>query len=105
MAHPIVPSVGRKVWFYYDATQDRPFDATIIAVDGDKPDSRVTVYVIDDGGSVSVHKGLTAGDDKTRGVHYRWMPYQQDQAAKAAAAEAAEPAAKPNKSLPPPIAA
>lgn len=84
----ITPTVGRKVWFYGSAEQLQPFDATVIAVreegDNSGPDSLCNLYVINDGGSVEVHKDVKVHESGSPEFFpcYRWMPYQQQQAAK-----------------------
>lgn len=90
---PITPTVGRKVWFYADNQQTEPWDATVIKViskqhedgafDPDGPDTPVNLNVINpDTGVQSLVTGVSVGDESTTGSHYRWMPYQQAQAAK-----------------------
>ncbi len=86
----ITPTVGRKVWFYGTPEQVAPFDATVIAVreEGDAvgPDSLCNLYVINDGGSVEVHKDVQVHDADAPEFYpcYRWMLYQQAQAQKSA---------------------
>lgn len=86
MSLTITPTVGRKVWFYRDDKQVEPFDATVIKVHADEgaadPNVPCTLYVIDDGGSVEVHKGVEASEVPIAEPHFRWMPYQQKQAEK-----------------------
>ena len=90
---PITPTVGRKVWFYADNQQTEPWDATVIKIisrqheDGtfgpDGPDTPVNLSVINpDTGVQSLVTGVFVGDESTTDSHYRWMPYQQAQAAK-----------------------
>lgn len=88
----IIPSVGRKVWFYRNTSQQDPFDATVISVHDTEPHAGtpVNLYVIDPGGSVEVHKGIVVGQDGDDFPHYRWMPYQQTQQAEADAEAAAK---------------
>jgi hypothetical protein len=82
----ITPTVGRKVWFYVSPSQLQPIDATVVKVIGDGPDAAVNLDTIDpDTGEHHFWSGLVVGDETTRVPHYRWMPYQQGQAAKAAA--------------------
>lgn len=90
MATPIIPTVGRKVWFYGSAGQLVPYDATVIAVreydDARGPDALCNLYVINDGGSVEVHKDVQCHVEGAPEFFpcYRWMPYQQAQAEKTA---------------------
>ena len=92
---PITPTVGCKVWFYADSQQTEPWDATVIKVchkqheDGsfvpDGPETPVNLNVINpDTGVQSLVTTVSVGDESTTTSHYRWMPYQQTQAAKAA---------------------
>lgn len=98
----ITPTVGRKVWYFTCGAQAQPMDATVIKVLGDGPTAPVNLNVIDpDTGGHTFQPGIVVGDESTEGEHYRWMPYQQGQAAKHAAADpvkadktAAKPAAK-----------
>lgn len=103
---PITPTVGRKVWFYADNSQAEPWDATVIKVvhkqaeDGsfapDDENTPVNLNVINpDTGVQSLVTGVSVGDETTTTSHYRWMPYQQTQAAKAAEPPAPAPAPKP----------
>lgn len=79
----IVPTVGRKVWFYESAAQLEPMDATIIRTFSDTPTAYVNLDVVDP--DTGVHRCCTSvqvGDESTKYRHYRWMPYQMGQAAK-----------------------
>lgn len=79
----ITPTVGRKVWYFASALQAAPFDATVIKVVGEGPNAPVNLDVIDpDTGVHIMQPGIVVGDESTEGEHYRWMPYQQSQAAK-----------------------
>lgn len=81
----IIPSVGRKVWFFRNDTQRDPIDATIIKVEGPGTQSAVNLLVVDpDSGETSIERRVLVGDDKTDIPHYRWMPYQIGQAKTAA---------------------
>lgn len=83
----ITPTVGRKVWFFADELQPEPMDATIIKVHGAGPHADVNLDVIDpDDGTHLLVSDVSVGDERTQVPHYRWMPYQQAQAAKAEAA-------------------
>lgn len=92
MPTPIVPTVGRKVWFYKNAQQVEPIDATVIKVHA--PDSEATPHTAvnlatfdpDTGDlgfvqSVAFHERT---DPPFQNPHYSWMPYQAKQADKAA---------------------
>jgi hypothetical protein len=85
----IIPTVGRKVWFYGTPEQAEPFDATVIAVREDGlasgPDAFCNLYVINDGGSVEVHKNVQVHELGAPEFFpcFRWMPYQKQQAEKA----------------------
>jgi hypothetical protein len=83
----IVPTVGRKVWFYNSQDQTDPIDATVIKVWAPpahaKPDMCVNLLVVDpDTGATRCEHSVQVGDEKTAGRHYRWMPYQRLVAAK-----------------------
>lgn len=91
----ITPTVGRKVWYFTHGAQAEPIDATVIKVHDDEgdgstpvgktPQSRVNLLAIHpDTGAATFQPGVPVGDESTEGEHYRWMPYQQGQAAKAA---------------------
>lgn len=87
MSTPIVPTVGRKVWFYNSNQQQQPYDATVIATDfeGDKwagtATAIVRLFVIDPNGLTRT-VDVQLGDETTEDQHYRWMPYQVAQAQK-----------------------
>jgi hypothetical protein len=99
---PIIPTVGRKVWFFENASQVEPWDATVIKVchqytPADESGSPTYIQVADcpttpvnllvthpDLGVQSLVTNVTAGDSGSPYQHYRWMPYQQAQAAKSA---------------------
>jgi hypothetical protein len=86
----IVPTVGRKVWYFKSPAQVDPWDATVIGVCGDAPDAAVSLFVISPTGNTFTVHGLTVGDGGSAGQHYRWMPYQKEQAARAEAVKPAE---------------
>lgn len=79
----ITPTVGRKVWFYYDNNQVEPLDATIIKVVNSGPAALVNLDAVN---PINGHHFFVAavrvGDESTTEPHYRWMPYQMGQAAK-----------------------
>lgn len=81
----IVPSVGRKVWYYEDASQSEPIDGTIVRLmPSDQPphaDSLVNVYIVEPGGNTRLIPMISVGDESTNVPHYRWMPYQLAEAA------------------------
>jgi hypothetical protein len=93
----IVPSVGRKVWFYAYEGQLEPADATVIKVmpppgKEPAPDTPVNLLVVNpDSGETRLEAYVHAGSEQSFGRHYRWMPYQKGQAAKAEAAAAHHP--------------
>lgn len=77
----IVPTVGRKVWFYNDPLQVEPLDATIVRVFGNTPDACVNLHVKAANTANSwVETSVQVGDMNSLGRHYRWMPYQQAKA-------------------------
>jgi len=83
----IIPTVGRKVYYYADESQAAPIDATIIKVHGtpasSTPYTSVNLRVTDPDTAVSrLEASVQAGDEHTDGRHYRWMKYQLGQAAK-----------------------
>lgn len=81
----ITPTVGRKVWYYTHGGQAEPIDATVVKVNGEGPKAPVNLDVIDpDTGAHTFQANISVGDESTEGEHYRWMPYQQGQAAKQA---------------------
>ncbi len=76
----ITPSVGRKVWFYKNANQAEPWDATVIAINSDEgPQSEVTLFVVSPIGRTFTSR-CRVSDDPIDQPHYRWMPYQKWQA-------------------------
>lgn len=84
----IIPTVGRRVWFYRDQFQLEPIDAGIIKVHDTSetlgPLTPVNLDVCDpDTGHHSIERFVQPGDESTTMPHYRWMPYQKGQAAKA----------------------
>lgn len=85
----IIPTVGRKVYFFANDTQEEPHDATIIKVHAKKehatPTTAVNLLVINpDTGEVSLHTSVVAHDEPQPFQHYRWMDYQKQQAKKSA---------------------
>lgn len=73
----IVPTVGRKVWFYMDSLQQEPLDATIVRVFGDTPEACVNLHVRAANSSHTIFESsVRVGDINTPHRHYRWMPYQ-----------------------------
>ena len=83
----ITPTVGRKVWYYTSGEQPEPLDATVIKVLGAGPDAPCNLDVINpDTGGHTFQPNVQVGDENTDGEHFRWMPYQQAQAAKTEAA-------------------
>ena len=87
MSLTITPTVSRKVWFYENASQSQPMDATIIKVHGD-PDSgelgplslvNLSVRQPDSGTHRFIH-AVQASEEPVDAPHYRWMPYQTGQA-------------------------
>ena len=86
----ITPSVGRKVWYFENAAQTEPIDGTIVKVfpneDGSvDPDSLVNVFIVEPGGNTRLIPAIRCQVEGYTAPHYRWMPYQLGQAAKAAA--------------------
>lgn len=85
MSTPITPTVGRKVWFYTNHLQAEPIDATVIKVHGTGPQAAVNLDVVDpDTGAHRCVTSIAVGDENTSIPHFRWMPYQQGQAKRAA---------------------
>jgi len=83
----ITPTVGRKVYFYADDTQVDPHDATVIKVHAPAYQASaftpVNLLVIDpDDGSGTCHTHVPHSPVPVPYPHYRWMPYQYQQAAK-----------------------
>lgn len=96
MPTPIIPTVGRKVWYYSHGNQAEPIDATVIKVHDDEgdgtvpvgktPNSPVNLLAIDpDTGALHFRPRIThhADDEGWQGERFAWMPYQTAQAAKA----------------------
>ncbi len=80
----IVPTVGRKVWFYQHGSETEPTDATVIKVWGDGPEAAVNLDVVDPySGEHRCERSVCVGDESTLSRHYRWMPYQIATAKKA----------------------
>lgn len=80
--HTITPTVGRKAWYFEHPSQVEPIDATVIKVWGTGPQAAVNLSVIDPyAGAQSLRSSVVVGDESTSTPHYRWMPYQQAQAA------------------------
>lgn len=87
----ITPTVGRKVYFYADDKQLEPMDATIIKVWASSematPDSVVNLFVIDPSTGVgTLQTSVQVSAEPVPFPHYRWMPYQVNQATKESAA-------------------
>jgi hypothetical protein len=84
----IVPTVGRKVWFYRSAAQVAPIDATVIAVHATPehahPGTACNLFCVDPDGRTFTMSSVCAADEPVDHPHFRWMPYQQTQAAKQA---------------------
>ena len=62
-------------------------DATVIKVWAvhDLDGVGVNLFVVDpDNGVAHAEFSIEEGDERTKGRHYRWMPYQQGQAKKEA---------------------
>ena len=88
----IVPTIGRKVWYWgtdAGSAQDpkQAFDATVIFVHNP---TCVNLAVTNHGGTSSTANSVQLLDysDDFHGsavAHATWMPYQQQQAAKATA--------------------
>lgn len=102
----IVPTVGRKVWFWpceadlekLDAVRisDQPFDATVVHIDGDtggaSPDFIVKLSVFDhEGNQLPTQTAMLLMPEDYDSINARqavglsyatWMPYQSQQAAK-----------------------
>lgn len=95
----IVPSVGRKVWYYEDASQVEPIDGTIVRVmPSEEPphaNSLVNVFIVEPGGNTRLIPQIAVGEEGWNIPHYRWMPYQMSQAV--AAATPATPTVAPKK--------
>lgn len=85
----ILPSVGRKVWYYESADQTEPFDGTIVKVTaqaGEEVTSQTpcNIFVVEPGGFTRTATGIQASLDPVAKQHYCWMPYQLAQAGKKA---------------------
>ena len=91
----ITPTVGRKVWYYTSNQQAEPIDATVVKVNGAGPNAPCNLNAIDPNtGAAIFQPNVCVGDETTEGEHFRWMPYQSAQAAKAeATADAVAPVA------------
>lgn len=96
MSLTITPTVGRKVWYFENARQSEPIDATIIKVHvgEDHPELgplslvNLSARLPDSGTHRFVH-AVQATEDPVDAPHYRWMPYQSNAAAKPDAADLA----------------
>jgi hypothetical protein len=90
----IKPTIGRKVWFWPDSSvyanyisdptpvENQPFDATVVAVYGDR---MVNLRVTDHNGTSWFESSvpLMQDDDTISGSRFAtWMPYQVSQAKK-----------------------
>lgn len=85
----IIPTVGRKVYFFENDLQTEPHDATIIKVHAPKesatPTTTVNLLVIHpDTGEGQFRSSVVASDEAQPFPHYRWMDYQKHQAARTA---------------------
>lgn len=81
------PTVGLKVYFYANDQQHEPHDATVIKVLAPEhqatPFTPVNLLVIDpDDGGGTFHSQVVHSPLPVPYPHYRWMPYQYEQAAK-----------------------
>lgn len=84
----IVPTVGRKVYYYEDSSQLEPIDGTIVRVfepESAHPDSLVNVYIVEPGGNTRLIPQIQCQPEGFNGPHYRWMPYQLAQVQEAKA--------------------
>lgn len=78
----IKPTIGRIVWFYETADESgQPMAAQVCYVHNDK---LVNLAVTDHHGQHMRRTSVTLVQDGElpMGMHCRWMPYQQAQAAK-----------------------
>jgi len=83
----ITPSVGRKVWYYENAEQTEPWDATVIKVCDEpwnaNPHSQVNLLVVDpDSGQQYFVPEVSHSPVPRATKRYAWMPYQEQQAAR-----------------------
>lgn len=88
----IIPTVGRKVWFFEDGSQVEPIDATVIkvwesevwaSVERATPQTAVNLDCVDPlTGQHYLRSSVIVSDVPIAGRHFRWMPYQLAQAAK-----------------------
>lgn len=93
----ITPTVGRKVWFYKNAQQVEPIDATVIKVHASAaeatPHSAVNLVMFEPDTGAQKFIEAVAFHERTDppfpNAHYCWMPYQAKQAEKAATETAA----------------
>lgn len=81
----ITPTVGRKVWYYEQASQPEPFDGTVVRVfpdpDGNtSPESLCNIFVVEPGGHTRLVPMIRAAVEGDPCPHFRWMPYQLAQA-------------------------
>lgn len=101
MTATMIPTVGRKVYFFRDKLQREPHDATIIKVYS-PPDHAthftcVNLLVVDpDTGVTRLETNMQSQPAGTPWAHFEWMPYQVNQALKSAREDAA---AQPSASL------
>lgn len=82
----IIPTVGRKVYFFQDDQQQEPCDATIIKVwaapDQAQPETVVNLLVINPiTGEGTMQHSIGASEVPVASAHYRWMPYQVSKSA------------------------
>jgi len=84
MSVTITPTVGRKVYFFADAEQFEPHDATIIKVCAPhwqaNPFTLVNLFVIDPEGEQSTVFNVPCSPTPVPYPHFRWMDYQLKQA-------------------------
>lgn len=89
----ITPTVGRKVWYYANATQAEPIDATVVKVNNGEetatPETSVNLFLLHPDGSIGFRPDVVVSDEPTDREHFRWMPYQQQQASKESTVPAA----------------
>ena len=102
MSDIIKPTVGRKVWYRPQGASFLKPDGMVVttpSVYGDQPLDATVIYVWNDlmvNLDVTDHAGnrfiatsailVQEGDHKPSGAYAEWMPYQQGQSSKAAAA-------------------
>lgn len=78
----IIPTIGRRVWFWEQATQSHPFDAGIAYVHSD---NMINISHADHNGVMWSKTSVPLWDGegaRPQAFYCEWMPYQKDQAAK-----------------------